>query len=66
MILTVIATLLALHLIRPVILPPTVQAQGIIDLDIREVAGKRVRVNVTDMSVVDSGIPVFITKDKDR
>jgi len=64
-ILTVIAALLTLNLMKPVIFPTSLKEaspQGAVDINIAEVGGRRVTVSVGDMRVADSGIPVFLTK----
>jgi len=66
-ILTIIAILLTLHLIKPLLIPKEVGAQmGVLDVNIAEVGGKTVHVSVFDMGVMDSGIPVFVTEIKSR
>ena len=66
-ILTIIAILLTLHLIKPLLMPKEVSAQrGVVDVNIAEVGGKRVRVSMYDMNIYDSGIPVFVTDIKSQ
>jgi hypothetical protein len=66
-ILTVIAMLLALHLVKPWFVPSNVNASGTAtDVNIVQVAGRDVRVGMHDMILHDSGIPVFITENKDK
>ncbi len=66
-VLTVIAILLALHLVKPFFTTNSVTAnQREIDVNIASVGGRSVNINSFDMGPFDSGIPVFITKDKDK
>ena len=57
-ILTVIAILLALHLVKPLFTPTTATAyKDIMDVNIVRVAGS---------SVITKGVPVYITENKDK
>lgn len=56
-ILTVIAVLLVLHLVKPWLTPTDVKAQtGVVDVNIAEVDGHRVRVGLMPMG----GLPVVV------
>ncbi len=60
-ILTVTAVLLALHLVRPWLIPAEVNAQSkIMDVNIAQVGYRAVRVAITGLEPMDS-IPVFIS-----
>ena len=67
-ILTVIAMLLALHLVKPWFIPSNVNATGDnkADVNIAQVGGRDVLLQFDDMMHGSSGIPVFITKNKDK
>ena len=57
-ILTVIAILLALHLIKPFFTPGSaVASKDVVDVNI---------VKVADRTVFNDGIPVYITENKDK
>ena len=62
-ILTIIAILLTLHLLKPII-PGIAKAGDVTDVNIAQIAGKKVYVSVLDMNEIDSGIPVFVTGNK--
>ena len=66
-ILTVIAILLALHYVKPWFVPANVNASGTVtDVNIAQVGGQNVWTSGSDMNINDSGIPVFITQNKDK
>jgi hypothetical protein len=60
-VLTVIAVLLALYLVKPWFVPKQVMAYGATDVNIATVGGKSIKVGYGDFGYGVSGVPVYIT-----
>jgi len=65
-ILTVIAVLLALHLVKPWLIPRQARADlgEIVNVNVAKVAGKEISVHKFDVGTANSGIPVVVTRIK--